>query len=76
MTVDEELRYALEDAAIGFPRGPGLARHLESVARGVLVRHGLHRHRVRVRASGGTLEVRIDAPPGAPVVRGVQVRVS
>jgi len=67
------LEAALEDAAVGEPSSAALEGRLRTVARAVLLRHGLGQSRVEVRRQGAGLAVRVILPPGTARVRELVV---
>jgi len=74
-SLEQELRYALEDAVIGKPIHRRMANDLGAVARAVLLRRGLSRWGVEVRQQGTGFWVRVTPPPGRPEVEQVVVRL-
>ena len=63
--LDTELTFAL----MGDPWGPSLAGRLQTMARMVLLRHGLPKAQVRVSREGAGVRVHIALPPGPQRVR-------
>lgn len=71
-----ELQAALENATHGAHMTPFLAGDLKTVARSVLIRHGLERAQVRVRQVGGTgFEVVVLLPPGPARVQQIVLNI-
>ena len=75
MTLEDELKYKLEDTIAGQNHGPQLAGRLTTAARGVLFRHGLGAARVSVRRIGSGMEVMVQLPPNQPRVRQLVIRL-
>ena len=71
-----ELQDALELAVHGRHITPFLAGDLKTVARSILIRHGLDRARVEVKSAGPTgFEVIVLLPPGPARVEQIVLRL-
>jgi hypothetical protein len=72
--LEQELRYAVEDAIVGEPLRPGLGERARSAAVGVLHRHNIRSGRVVVRRQGAGFVVEVILPPGPARVQQVVLR--
>ena len=68
ISLETELRHAIEDAVIGELMRPGLAGRIKTIARAILIRHRLPQSRVVVTQQGMGFDVRVWVQsPGARV---------
>lgn len=73
MTLEEELRGAVEAAVFAERLGPELARRAEREARAILLRRGLPRARVAAVLDGGAVILEVQLPDDTPRVARVVV---
>jgi hypothetical protein len=69
----EELEGALMDCMDGGAWGPALSGRLKTVARSILLRHGLGKARVLVGMGPTGVEVHVQLPPGRARVQKLVV---
>lgn len=73
--LQDELDTELTLAMMGDPWGPALAGRLKTLARMVLLRHGLSKAQVHVLREGAGVRVHIALPPGPQRVQQIVVSV-
>ena len=73
--LQDELETELTLAMMGDPWGAALAGRLKTMARMVLLRHGLPKAQVQVVREGAGVCVRIALPPGRARVRQLVVSI-
>lgn len=73
--LQDELDTELTLAMTGDPWGPALVGRLKTMARMVLLRHGLSRAQVHVVQEGAGVRVHVALPPGPQRVRQLVVSV-
>ena len=71
--LEAELEDALMNALMGDPWCRALQGRLETVARAVLLRHGLAQARVQVSGGRGAVEVVVALPPQQARVREIRL---
>jgi len=72
--LEQEIRYAVEDAIIGEPLRPSLAGRARSAVAGVLHRHSVRGAQVKVTQRGPGFYVEVVIPPGPARVQRVVLR--
>ena len=73
--IEQELRYAVEDAIISEPLRPGLAGRAKTAAMSVLHRHRIRGGKVIVHQRGAGFAVEVILPAGPQRVQRVVIRM-
>ena len=73
--LEDELDTELTLAMMGDPWGPALSGRLKTMARMILLRHGLAKAQVQVVREGEGVRVVVALPPGPQTVRELVVSI-